>query len=345
MASEDADRQLAMSLSYENEPPDMDNTTLLPPTFDIGPVSPSFGVGTSHPPIFTPVSPNHDISLPDPVTEPPVVTAAPINNNIETSNSVDCLTQTGATPYRALLKCTKESLGPSDMTVFCGTESWEVHRACVCHQSKFFAAAVEGGFTESRSGSLDLKEEHPQIVQRLMTFFYYGDYGDLTPVSPPLFFVHKTGGSTMTDQDRQDSLLLHCAMYACAVRYHVAELKTKAEGRFKALVASSWPLKDLPALVADVYTSTPSNDRGLRDPIVALCSEHIDDLVKDPSWQELTKVEAAAQLSQELLPMVIATKNEAIQRLETRPNTNAGDCHGGAGSGGGGRKKKRKSCK
>ncbi|KAL9007739.1 MAG: hypothetical protein Q9173_007057, partial [Seirophora scorigena] len=195
----------------------------------------------------------------------------------------------------------------------------------------------------SSKSSLDLKEEHPQIVQRLIAFFYYGDYGDLTSISPPLFFVHKTGVSTITDQDRQDSLLLHCAMYACAVRYHVAELKTQAEGRFKALVASSWPLKDLPAIVADVYTSTPANDRGLRDPIVAVCSEHIDDLVKGPSWQELTMVEAAAQLSQELLPMVIATKNEAIQRLETRPNTNAGDCHGGAGSGGVSRKNKRRS--
>ncbi|KAL8955173.1 MAG: hypothetical protein Q9193_006871, partial [Seirophora villosa] len=277
------------------------------------------------------------------MTEPWVATAAPINDDIDTSNSVNCFTQTDATPYPAHLQWIKESLGPSDMTVFCGAESWEVHRACVCHQSKFFAAAVEGAFTESRSGSLNLKEEHPQTVQRLIAFFYYGDYGDLTPVSPPLFFVHKTGGSTITDQDRQDSLLLHCAMYACAVRYHVAELKTQAEGRFKALVASSWPLKDLPALVAEVYTSTPSNDRGLRDPIVALCSKHIDDLVKGPLWQELTKVEAAAQLSHELLPMVVATKNEAIQRLEPPPSITAKIFHGGASSGGGSRKNKRKS--
>ncbi|KAI4137995.1 MAG: hypothetical protein LQ341_004868, partial [Variospora aurantia] len=238
------------------------------------------------------------------------------------SNTIDSGTQVEATPYATHLKRAKESLGTPDLKIICGTESFNVHKAVICPQSKFFAAAVEAGFKdqESISGTVSLVEEDPQIIQRLMSFFYTGDYGDLASVPPSFFFVHEYCDAG-ADDSRQERLVLHCAMYACADRYSVAHLKTQAERKYQALVVSVWPLKDLPALIADVYTSTPSNDHGLRDSMVRICADHINEIIAGPSWQHIVKIEAAGQLGLDLLPLVLASKDRALHLAEARASS------------------------
>ncbi|KAL8645535.1 MAG: hypothetical protein Q9210_006657, partial [Variospora velana] len=302
MAYENADRQLALSLAQESVPPYIDIYNGLEESDYV--LSPSvLGVEPSFEAASNPASNSR------------------VNTSMQ-SNEMDSGTQVEATPYATHLLRAKESLGTPDLKIICGTESFNVHKAVICPQSKFFAAAVEAGFKdqESISGTVSLVEEDPQIIQRLMSFFYTGDYGDLPSIQPSFFFVHEYCDAG-TDDRRQESLILHCAMYACADRYSVADLKTQAEGKFQALVVSFWPLKELPTLIADVYTSTPSNDRGLRDSIVRICSKHINEIVAGPSWQHIVKIEAAGQLALDLLPLVLASKDQALHLAEARASS------------------------
>ncbi|KAL9021688.1 MAG: hypothetical protein Q9185_001052 [Variospora sp. 1 TL-2023] len=241
-------------------------------------------------------------------------------NTLMQTNAMDSGTQVEATPYATHLQRAKESLGKPDLKIMCGTESFNVHKAVICPQSKFFATAVEAGFKESISGIVSLVKEDPQTIQRLMSFFYTGDYGDLASVPPSFFFVHEYCDAG-TDDRRQERLILHCAMYACADRYSVAHLKVQAKGKFQALVVLSWPLKDLPTLIADVYTSTPSHDRGLRDSMVRICADHINEIIAGPSWQHIVKIEAAGQLGLDLLPLILASKDRALHLAEARASS------------------------
>lgn len=161
------------------------------------------------------------------------------------------------------------------------------------------------------TGNVTLNEECTQTVERLMSFFYTGDYGDLTSTRSSPFYVHATGSISSLEQ-RHEELLLHSTMYACATRYDIGNLKKLAESNFKRLFCPTWPMKTLPALVAEVYNSTPPNDRGLRDPILKKCSDHIDEIVTGPLWAQIVGVQGAGQLALDLLPLVLKSKNALL---------------------------------
>ncbi|KAL8748954.1 MAG: hypothetical protein Q9184_007010 [Pyrenodesmia sp. 2 TL-2023] len=239
-----------------------------------------------------------------------------VEANVPTSTHREGIpTQNDEASFSTCLQLTKDSLRASDMRVVCGVEYFEVHRAIICPQSGFFAAAVSGGFMESTTGSVTLNEECTQTVERLMSFFYTGDYGDLTSSRSSPFYIHKTG-STYSVEQRHEELLLHSTMYACATRYDVGNLKKLAESNFKRLFCPTWPLKNLPALVAEVYNSTPPNDRGLRDSILEKSSDHIDEMVTGSLWAQIVEVQGAGQLALDLLPLVLISKNTSLAVAE-----------------------------
>lgn len=114
-----------------------------------------------------------------------------------------------------------------------------------------------------------------------MTFLYNGDYGASEAVQSSPFFEHTSRGID-TPEYIQKTLLLHSTMYACAVRYGVAALKDLAQGRFRSWAYDTRALKDLPTLIAHVFTTTPPNDRGLRDVVRDICALCIDEVTTNP---------------------------------------------------------------
>ncbi|KAF5628100.1 uncharacterized protein FTJAE_8975 [Fusarium tjaetaba] len=73
------------------------------------------------------------------------------------------------------------------MTIICGDRQFKTHRAVVCTQSPFFDKAMSGNFMESKSRSIELPEDDPDVVERFLEFLYTGTYTDgvnLTWVKP-----------------------------------------------------------------------------------------------------------------------------------------------------------------
>ncbi|KAI4131240.1 MAG: hypothetical protein LQ338_001333 [Usnochroma carphineum] len=207
-----------------------------------------------------------------------------------------------------------ESLDRPDLALHCGNEVFEVHRAIVCHQSKLFSAVIQSDPPQARPDAITIEDESSATVERLMSFLYTGSYGHVTVIHGSPFYIHRTE-TLDNDQQHHQNILLHISMYVCGERYGVGPLKELAQAEFKNSITQQWPLKDFPGLVAEVYSSTPRKDRGLRDIILEICRAHINKVLADPLWTQLMAMEDAWELSRELLPIVVKSKDETIERL------------------------------
>ncbi len=127
MASEDADRQLALSLANELDSAEIE---VEDPVIHCEPTIAAVTGGPE--------------KLNDTLVDPPSKTMG-----------VNSCTQTEQPSFATCLQQTRQSLKASDVTVICGNEVFKVHRAVICAQSTFFKAALSGGFMVSHSYRYD----------------------------------------------------------------------------------------------------------------------------------------------------------------------------------------------
>ncbi|KAL8377409.1 hypothetical protein RB595_008199 [Gaeumannomyces hyphopodioides] len=66
----------------------------------------------------------------------------------------------------------------SDLVIRCQGTDFRVHRAIVCPQCAFLDAACSSGFREEYEGVIELPEDHPDVVQKLLEFLYTEDVSD-----------------------------------------------------------------------------------------------------------------------------------------------------------------------
>ncbi|KAM0442732.1 hypothetical protein ACHAQK_003787 [Fusarium lateritium] len=70
----------------------------------------------------------------------------------------------------------------SDMTIKCQERVYYANRAVVCPKSSFFDRAMNGyfkvGVTESTTGTIELPDDDPEILEYFLEFLYTGDYTD-----------------------------------------------------------------------------------------------------------------------------------------------------------------------
>ncbi|KAI0107921.1 hypothetical protein F4776DRAFT_668001 [Hypoxylon sp. NC0597] len=74
----------------------------------------------------------------------------------------------------------------ADVQLTCGGKQWKLHKIVVCKRSAWFKKALTGNFVEA-SGIIDIKEWSPDLIDRLITYIYEGEYivpGSYDFVSP-----------------------------------------------------------------------------------------------------------------------------------------------------------------
>ena len=122
---------------------------------------------------------------------------------------------------------------------------------------------------EGISGTIDLRDDDPDTVNRMLEYLYTIDYKDDHDVSNPF-----------NPRTMESSLVVNANVYAIAEKYDVRALKSLAEQKFAEALETQWNSDSLPVAVEIVYTTTPSSDRGLRDCITRLIERHRNDLLK-----------------------------------------------------------------
>ncbi|KAH8656126.1 hypothetical protein BGZ60DRAFT_417837 [Tricladium varicosporioides] len=180
----------------------------------------------------------------------------------------------------ASLSSVFESGKYSDLIIRSGDRVFKVHRAVICPRSRFFAAACDGPFQECISKEISLEEDDPHTVERMLAYLYTSDYCDrdysgpvaveTSPEELQPMIEKQDNASTTTNEP---SLLNNVLVYAIAEKYGITGLKEMAQAKFQSQAGSLLSAKEFPEIIRELYRSTPSSDRGLRDIVSQLCAQ------------------------------------------------------------------------
>ncbi|ATZ57217.1 hypothetical protein BCIN_14g03750 [Botrytis cinerea B05.10] len=196
----------------------------------------------------------------------------------------------------------------SDLTIKCGNKVFRVHRNVVCLQSRPLAAHVDGAFLEALTGEINLPDDHPAIVERIIKFLYTGDF-DATPSideivedASNLYFQESPieasdeESTALVEEtvfqvvDRSLEILTICTrVFIMAEKYDIQALKVLAKTKFEEAVFTEWNAISLSASLRLMYDELPESDRLLKDVAIQAAADHMEELADRGEFAKLCK--------------------------------------------------------
>ncbi|RPA78878.1 hypothetical protein BJ508DRAFT_348864 [Ascobolus immersus RN42] len=143
----------------------------------------------------------------------------------------------------------------SDLVLKCRGEVFNVHKAVICPQSDFFEACVESGMRESVENVIELVEEEPDDVKRLLEFFYSGDFwehdfdvdeknrrfGSSRP-----YHRYKNPEAERSDEEKhKDPLVVCMRMFGIGNKFGIPGLKDVVMSKVKKFSKSRLPVESV----------------------------------------------------------------------------------------------------
>lgn len=122
------------------------------------------------------------------------------------------------------------------------------------------------------SSIIDLNNDPPHLVDRMVQFLYHSDYSTL-----------EAGGDAHDKDLKQRRLLLHVDLYALADRYDIGGLATLARDNYNGRVDFGADALCAIETIPRIYASTPESNRGLRDIVVRGIKKHSEDVFNVPA--------------------------------------------------------------
>ncbi|KAL8915450.1 MAG: hypothetical protein Q9171_000014 [Xanthocarpia ochracea] len=215
----------------------------------------------------------------------------------------------------------KESVDFGDFTIACGESHWKVHRIVVCLHSDYFRKACQSVFKEGDSGFIQLKEENPVVIAKLIDYFYGFDYDDRVSdcdlndsgdnsednsednnednsEDNSEDNNHDNSGVNNTDSNEDNQkqptlqdqkLAFNALMYVAGDKYDISGLKLLAKAKFSAALVDGWDKEDLSEIIRFIYTNTLSSDRGLRECLMPILIQHKRFLRADHTFMKVVE--------------------------------------------------------
>lgn len=158
---------------------------------------------------------------------------------------------------------------PPDLLIICQSFKFAVHEAIMSPKVGFIAQALQVDMKvkhytglrklqltneqEKEERKIDVPAQDPLIIQAMIHWAYTGRFG-----------------IQGNDQAQDTPLVFLANVYALAEEYQAGHLKTLAASKFKIEMAAMDSDKSVDAhkLIDAVYTMTPADDRGLREPLI-----------------------------------------------------------------------------
>jgi hypothetical protein len=163
----------------------------------------------------------------------------------------------------------------SDLTITCQSTTFRVHKCYLLAKGgDFFQSTICGGFAECHTSVIDLPEDDPEILARLLLCVYTGQYasGCLPESGSQLPGLTDISTTTQSDlQQASDIVMVHIKIFAAAVKYGIPVLRDQARKSFAQTFGRSFEeecfekVPHLQALISAVYSTTPSHESELRD--------------------------------------------------------------------------------
>jgi hypothetical protein len=117
-------------------------------------------------------------------------------------------------------------------------------------------------------------------------------------------------------EEDQPALFSSVRVYAIADKYDIQHLKELARERFSNWAEDNWACESFPAIAREVFDTTPTKDRGLRDVVVRLVAIHADDFIRKENSRQL--IEDIGDLGLSVLCQVLKTHSEEKSGSKTR---------------------------
>ncbi|KAF4452563.1 Protein roadkill [Fusarium austroafricanum] len=164
--------------------------------------------------------------------------------------------------FKASLKKYFNDEALSDAVIRCEGSEFKVHRLVLSCHSEYFAKQLSGPWKacqESTERAIDIADFDPTVVEAMLRFMYQFEY---------------TNGSGVSE------MVFDAQVYQIADKYGVSALKEFAKLKFGDAIEAGWKMDDFPVAINVVYTTTPSDDRGLRDLTVETSHKNLDILTR-----------------------------------------------------------------
>lgn len=88
-------------------------------------------------------------------------------------------------------------------------------------------------------------------------------------------------------EDSNSPMVFNVRVYSIADKYDVQALKKQAKRKFENTVQNCWDMDDIPDAVAQVYASTLTSDRGLREVVSAVAGKNISRLLSKQKFRDV----------------------------------------------------------
>ncbi|KAF4458120.1 Speckle-type POZ protein [Fusarium austroafricanum] len=204
----------------------------------------------------------------------------------------------------------------SDFTITCRGKEFKVHKAIICPQSSFFKAACNGSFKEAHEGKMDLPDDDPVAVEKMLRYLYHLDVplsiGQELEKSCNLSSVdfddrdipklEKLGDTFVGNrlflswEKRKPSLTvpelprfpLCISVYVLGDKYDIPGLKTLMHDEFKKQARYHYKSEEFLQAVREIYTSTMDHDRVFREVVLNILTKRVNLLDEQP-FQDLVK--------------------------------------------------------
>ncbi|OOF96480.1 hypothetical protein ASPCADRAFT_4523 [Aspergillus carbonarius ITEM 5010] len=158
----------------------------------------------------------------------------------------------------------------SDLTICTINQEFKVHRLVVCGQSEYFSRMFKRDWVETTESLVRFEDDDPEAIQAMIQFMYGIDYD-----------------SSNSGDGRPCPLLFAVKMYQVADKYAVPRLQQRAKKSFQTIAKTCWQMDDFSTAIAEAYRCTTKTDRSLRDPLVEISREHIDELRNKDEFQKV----------------------------------------------------------
>jgi speckle-type POZ protein len=113
-------------------------------------------------------------------------------------------------------------------------------------------------------------------------------------------------------------MVSNAKVYSIADKYDVPSLKSQAEEKFKTTVETCWNMDDFPYAVVEVYNSTTSIDRGLRNVITEVACEHINELLSKQGFRDVLEeiIGFASDVAQHLARIPVKSEERGQKKYK-----------------------------
>lgn len=115
--------------------------------------------------------------------------------------------------------------------------------------------------------------------------------------------------TTVDEVHPQPSLFNNVLVYSVAEKYDIAMLKDKAKEKFelRAETGNLVTASEFTEIITEIYRTTPSSDRGLRNVVSQICARHTQTIVNDPVFK--SSIEETGEFVFDLLQEVLKVQS------------------------------------